>query len=203
MSAQELCSYTGIVWPLLGGIFCLPTMDEVAAGRALVERPLLLQPKEFGQYVPRLILTGLHGLEKEPWRILTHAFVHQDFDHLRNNAMGILEHGFWVYTDGGVGRLYAAFLCGVAACGANDRGRERQTQAMLEGSLPRVPESIGPLQVPEGARDSWQWLRGKTAMHVAPLVHRSSSASGASGGVAALLGYSFVTALLKLGRHYR
>lgn len=195
MNAQDFLGFAEVSCPLLGVLFCLPTMDEVSAGRVLVRRPLLMEPQEFGKHVSTLVLSGF---DREPWRILTHALVHQDFEHLSGNAVGLLEHGLWVYMHAGIVGLYGVFLCGVAACGLNRRGRELQTQAMVEGTLPRAPQHLGPLEVPEGARASWQWLREKTAVSVAPLVHRVSSAGGASGGVAGLLGYNTVAALLRL-----
>lgn len=180
-------------------LFGLPTLEEAAKGQLLLERPLCLQLSDMNRHYKNLVLSELALEEGRWWTLLSHAFVHQDLQHLFSNVQGMLTSGFTVFQDLGAFGLYGVFFTSAAASALNSWGRARQTRAQLEGSIPPLPEQLGPLWVPEGARELWDSLRASTARRAAPMLHARSEAYGASGAVCGLTGYGLGVSLLRLG----
>merc|ERR1711972_53999 len=129
-------------------------------------------------------------------------FLHQGLDHPFANMQTILFFGKDVHQEIGSVGLYGLFLVAGVAAGANKRGRAAMTESQLHGSIPRVPDSIGPVSVPEGAIAAWDWSRQKLAHYTAPIVQERIEAFGASGAACGLMGYSFMTALSRFLHMY-
>lgn len=201
MDWHTLVPYAQAVAPLVVVLVGLPTLEEVAAGELLPpgeRRPVFVEPLVFAKHVKQLVLTE-RNLDMQMWSSLfTHILVHADFRHLAGNIETLVLNGVSAYFELGVLGFYAVFFCCGAASGLNRRGRELQTQAQLEGSIPCLPESIGPLTVPEGAREHWEWLRQRTAQKAAPVLHKRVEAFGASGATSGLMGYGFGAAVLNI-----
>lgn len=191
--------YAQALLPLVSVLFSIPTLEEVAAGRLLMARPIAVDLREFAKDVKGFILTE-RALDNSAWpALLTHLFIHEDFKHLYSNVETLVVNGFTAYIELGALGLYAIFFASGAASGLNRRGRDLQVQAQIEGSIPRAPDYIGPMQMPERARDWWETLRQRTAEKAAPVLRKHQEAFGASGAACGLMGYGFGVALLKLG----
>lgn len=158
-----------------------------------------MAPLELGRNYKSLVLTDRGLREGHWWIVLTNLFLHQDFEHLFSNAHTLVLNGFSAFEELGPQGFYAVFFASGAASALNAWGRAKQTQAQLEGTIPRAPEHIGPVPVPEGARAMWDSLRQGTARHAAPALQRRTEAFGASGAVCGLLGYGAGAALLRIG----
>lgn len=198
VDCQTLIAYAKVLWPLVSVLIGLPTLDEVASGRVLVARPVLVPPAEFAQHVDRLKLTE-RALEKGAWpTLLTYVFLHSDFTHMISNVETLVTHGIFAFAELGPVGLYGVFFACGAASGLNRRGRELQTKSQLESSIPRAPERIFSLATPEGARNWWESARSGFATKAAPVLLKRVDFVGASGAISGLMGYGFASTLLRL-----
>lgn len=191
--------YIFAVSPLLLTLFAVPTVEEAISGSLTLERPVLCGSAAVAANYKDLVLTEAGLQDGRWWTLVTHMFLHKDVDHLLANLRALLINGYSTFRDSGSLGLYGVFFCAGAVSGLNRRGRLFQATAQLEASIPRAPERLGPLKVPEKARDAWDSLRQGTARRAAPIIHANSQSFGASGGAAGLLGYGVGTAVLKLG----
>ncbi|CAE8672115.1 unnamed protein product [Polarella glacialis] len=189
-----------LLWlsPLLGVLLAVPTLEEACSNVLLWERPVLIEPAAVLRLYPDFVLTESSVKTGKWWTLLSHMFLHKDMGHLNSNLRGLLSNGLSAFSDLGVLGLYGVFLGSGVLSGLNSWGRGRQTEAQLQGSIPRAPERLGPVQVPERAREWWDSVRQGAARRAAPLVIARSEALGASGGVCGLMGYGLGDAVCRL-----
>jgi len=160
----------------------------------------LAPPQEIGRHYQDLVLSERGLREGRWWTLFTHTFLHEDFNHLASNLQSFLLNGSSAFLDWGIPGLYGIFFVSAGASALNRWGRERQACAQLEGSIPRAPERLGPVAVPEVAREWWDGVRRGAAKGVSPTMHSKTEAYGASGGVCGLMGYGLVTTVIWLSR---
>ncbi|CAE6956894.1 unnamed protein product [Symbiodinium natans] len=193
---QEL-EYLLCLGPLLLSIWAMPTLHEAFTGELSWGRQTLLSPAEMLQTCGKLVLNKPALESGEWWRSVTHIFVHKDMDHLLQNMRGMLANGFVVFHEHGWQGTYGVFLCSGVLAGLNTWGRSFQTEAQLEGSLPRAPDRLGPVAIPEKARGWWDTLRRRTAEVGGRLVEARSEGCGASAGVSGLMGFGLGVSLFR------
>lgn len=190
--------YILAVAPLAGALCMFPTLAEAERGELLWHRPMLLSPVELRQHRNDLVLSEAGLRLGQWWKLITYIFVHNDSDHLFANLQSILIMGLSVFQDVGALGMYAVFFLGGVASGANRWGRAWQAEAQLVGSIPRAPEHLGPVPVPELARGIWDSFRQSAARCTAPAIHEFSQTLGASGAACALMGYTIAVAVERL-----
>ncbi|OLQ05436.1 hypothetical protein AK812_SmicGene11382 [Symbiodinium microadriaticum] len=194
---QEL-EYVLCMGPLVLAMWAMPTLHEAVTGQCSGGRQTLFSPAEMLQMHGRWMLNKPALQSGEWWRAVTHMFVHKDMDHLLQNLRGMLANGFVAFSEFGWQGPYGVFFCSGILAGLNTPGRAFQTEAQLEGSLPRVPDRLGPVAIPETARGWWDALRHRTAQASAPLVEARTEGCGASAGVSGLMGFGLGTFLYQL-----
>jgi len=187
--------------PLAAAICSVPTMAEVTRGCAIWERPLIMHPLEFARHCHDLVLSEAALRNGRWWTLISYMFVHQDLDHLFGNLQTLAVSGLAVHRDAGTSGMYLVFLLSGLAAGANRRGRAIQAEAQLKSSIPRVPESVMSVTVPESARQVWDKFREKAAQVTAPVINKRMEAFGASGAAAGLMGYGLGLVVERLWRH--
>ncbi|CAE7694471.1 unnamed protein product [Symbiodinium microadriaticum] len=151
---QEL-EYVLCMGPLVLAMWAMPTLHEAVTGQCSGGRQTLFSPAEMLQMHGRWMLNKPALQSGEWWRAVTHMFVHKDMDHLLQNLRGMLANGFVAFSEFGWQGPYGVFFCSGILAGLNTPGRAFQTEAQLEGSLPRVPDRLGPVAIPETARGWW------------------------------------------------
>lgn len=193
--------YVGAVIPILTALVAVPTLQEVARGELLWLRPVLITPLELGRNIRQFVLTerGLH--EGHWWTILSHVFLHEDFDHLLANTQGVLTSGLQAFAQLGHCGLYGVFFCGSSASALNKWGRACQTEAQLVGAIPRAPGKVGFIPVPESVQNVWNDVR-EGARRAAPVLHSKVESYGASGGVCGLMGYGFGSIIFQMAQAF-
>eukprot|EP00930_Biecheleria_cincta_P097059 TRINITY_DN88794_c0_g1_i1.p1 TRINITY_DN88794_c0_g1~~TRINITY_DN88794_c0_g1_i1.p1 ORF type:complete len:305 (-),score=24.75 TRINITY_DN88794_c0_g1_i1:172-1086(-) len=195
---QDTLEYLVSLAPLLALLSSIPTVEEACIGSLKWARPVLVQPSELLAHYHEVVLSKKSLQQHKWWTLLTYMFIHKDLDHLLSNLRSLLTNG-WI-TFHGLGPLgtHAVFLASGALAGLNNWGRSLQAKSQIESSIPRAPERIGPMSVPEGARKWWDSVRQGTAKHAAPIVNARTEALGASGGVCGLMGYGLGATVCQL-----
>lgn len=190
--------YLAAVAPLAVALCSIPTVDEAMTGMMRWPRPLMLTSQELSN----LALSEASLRDGRWWTGISYVFVHQGVDHLWSNLGTILLAGSAVFRNVGVPGLYGVFLVSGVVAGANHWGRARQIEAQMTQSIPRVPEHVGPIPVPELARDLWDAVRHDTVSLTAPVISRRTQYIGASGAACGLMGYACVSTLQRLWRYF-
>lgn len=192
--------YVASILPLGLLLVAMPTVSEAWIGRLEFQRPVLVEPHELAHMMPDLALSESALRSGRWWTLVTHLCIHRDMDHLKSNLHCLLLNGYAVYRDWSALGLHGVFLLGGIIAGANRRGRAVQTESHLEARIPRAPEQVGPVQVPESARNFWDSVRTGFVRRAAPVVHTHTEAYGASSAISALMGYGFGASLSEMWR---
>jgi len=132
------------------------------------------------------------------WTLFTHLFVHKNVQHVKSNIACIFSSGYPVFQDIGIAGLYGVFLSSGVLAGLNRKGRELQVEAHVEAAIPRAPEKMGDIPVPEQVQDVWNSARQFLTRKTAPVIFRRAEAVGASGAACGLMGYGLTVALERL-----
>lgn len=198
LGTQRDFEYLLSALPLVFMLSVFPTINEAWTGQLEWQRPLLIAPHEMARMIPDLALSESALRSGRWWTLLTHLCIHRDMDHLWGNLRCLAVNGYTVYRDWGALGMNGVFLLGGVFAGANGRGRAVQLETHLEARIPKAPEQLGPVQVPESARSLWDSVRKATARRAAPVVHTRVEACGASSAISSLMGYGFGVSLSEL-----
>lgn len=143
--------------------------------------------------------------------IITHMFLHRDYDHLLANVVGLLLSGWSVYREFGSGALYGTYFGGGIVATLYNEGRLIQLSRAMSGRVSKVvkgvPEKLTDLDVPyemvEKAHEASKWIERtaeKMATLVAPYILPSIGFMGCSAGVSAVMGINLCLSLERLFR---
>ncbi|CAJ1411458.1 unnamed protein product [Effrenium voratum] len=189
--------------PLVFGMVAMPTMEEAFTHRLSFQRQVLVAPADALPTLRRCVLTKSTLEQGEWWRLFTYMFVHRDWEHVWTNIGGLLCNGFAAFTQFGHISTYGVFLLSGLLAGTNSWGRAYQTKAQLQASVADLPQSFGPVRVPNLLRECWASTKQATANWTAPRLSGRTDIYGASGGVCGLMGFNLGLWAHRVWRHLR
>jgi len=191
---QPFSDYFYSILPILAGnVLITPHSVVTGSKRYWSEWELLL--RQFSIDVPpdfmeeNLIFSKNKFFERRKWwTIITHMFVHLDYDHLLSNMAGLCLAGRRVREVAGAGWLAAAYLAGGAAGALDPAGLKALQVSNQMREKVRIQESPG--------HGYWRGLVSRTVNEsigsmtttIAPHMQKHINYLGASNGISSLMG---------------